>query len=116
MYGIMAASHDFTNMWAEEFPDDREDYSLITESKYYDIDELNQLMIDSHLDSKLSIFNLNARSLVGHRDEFRSILSSLTHDFDVISLGESWLSNDLEAMVSLENYDHFTQHGPCEYS
>ena len=60
----MAESNDYGSMWAEEFPEDREEYSLITESTYYDIDELNKLLIDRKNDSKLSIPNLNSRSLV----------------------------------------------------
>ena len=97
-------------MWAEEFPEDREEYSLITESMYYDIDELNALFINKKHDSKLSILNLNSRSLVRHIDEFRCILDSLSFEFDVITIEETWLNGNLEAMVRLDNYNLITKH------
>ena len=97
-------------MWAAEFPEDREEYSLITESTYYDIDELNKLMTDRRNDSQLSILNLNSRSLVCHIGELRVLLESLPSEFDVITIEETWLNDDLEAMVKLDNYNLVTKH------
>ena len=56
-------------------------YSTIN-SKYYDIDEFNSLKVDTQ--SSFSACHVNIASLDKHIDDLRSIISQLSHRFDVI--------------------------------
>ena len=86
------------------------DGPYIKQSKYYDLDDFNQIMKEYNTDSNTSVLNINARSLVNHFNEFTAILSDLPSQFDVICVEETWLSDLLEPLVTLNEYTLVTKH------
>lgn len=58
---------------------------------YYTETQLNDLCISLPPDI-FSTFHLNIRSLPSNYDKFIHYLSSLKHDFSVIALSETWLT------------------------
>ena len=81
-------------------------YSTVN-SKYYDIDEFNSLKIDTH--SSFSVCHVNIASLDKHIDDLRSIISQLSHRFDVIGISEHKVMRDSVPAnnVSLTGYEEF---------
>ena len=76
--------------WDNLFPiDDTEENPVITKSRYYELDDLNNLMKTIDADTNLSVLNINARSLVKHYREFTAILADLPFLFDVITTSTS---------------------------
>lgn len=51
-----------------------------------------------------STFHMNIRSLPKNYDLLTHHLSCLKHEFTVIALSETWLSNDVESLYDLPNY------------
>jgi site-specific DNA-adenine methylase len=83
-------------------------------SQYYDAYELNGLLSQVKTKEYLSIMNTNARSLPRHISDYQLFLEALYEkslfEFDLITFDETWLNNDLEQIISLNNYDAIFQH------
>ena len=86
--------------------DDNDLEPVIPQSNYYDIEDLCKLMESIDPKLYLSVLNLNARSLIRNFDEYKILLAILPNLFDIITIEETWLNEDLEALVVMENY-HF---------
>ena len=99
------------NAWDSAFPEDEsERHPLITKSQYFDYDKLIHVMNETDKDSHLSILNLNARSLIKNFFEFISIINTFPYSFDLITIEETWINNDLEHLVNIDNYTLITKH------
>ena len=106
----MAAQDDFTVQSDNDFTIDNEESLYIKQSSYHDLDEFNQIMKKFNTAKDLSMLNINARSLVKNFGEFTTILSDLPSSFDVITVEETWLSDSLEPLVTLNGYKLVTKH------
>ena len=84
--------------------DDNDLEPVIPQSNYYDIEDLCKLMESIDPKLYLSVLNLNARSLIRNFDEYNILLAILPNLFDIITIEETWLNEDLEAQVVMENY------------
>lgn len=71
---------------------------------YYNELQFNELR-SSMPANMFSSFHLNIRSLSCNYDNFFHYLSSLKHDFSVIALTETWLTQDIKEMFRLPNYN-----------
>ena len=54
---------------------------------------------------KLSILNLNIRSIANKFDSFRNLLNTLKQPFSIISLTETWLNDKNSENPNLSNFD-----------
>ena len=75
----------------------------IASTEYYEINALGELMFPSKED--LSVFHVNIRSLVPKLDEINILLQSLTFEYDVICITESWLTSGKIGLVDIPNYN-----------
>ena len=78
--------------------DDNDLEPVIPQSNYYDIEDLCKLMESIDPKLYLSVLNLNARSLIRNFDEYKILLAILPNLFDIITIEETWLNEDLEAL------------------
>ena len=78
-------------------------------SSYHTLQDLSMLDTSEH---DLSLFHLNIRSLSLHLDELSSTLATLTLNFDVIGVSETWNSfeNPINSNVEIPGYSYF----PCQ--
>ena len=105
------AQQNLDSLWENAFPDEEtETHPLITKSHYFDLDKLIQTMKSVDQKTHLSVLNLNARSLIKNFFEFRAIISSFPYLFDLITVEETWMDNNLEHLVNLENYTLISKH------
>ena len=72
--------------------DDDKDLQNTIHSKYYDIDQLNSLKIDSP--SSFGLFHVNIASLDKHIDDLKLILSLINHNFDILGISEHKILKD----------------------
>ena len=72
-----------------------------TGNQYYDINNFN---INYTNDNKLSLFQMNIRSLSDHFREIVTYLDCLNTKFKIIALTETWLK-DYHTNYTLPNYN-----------
>jgi len=85
---------------------------LINNSRYYDPDELCNLL--SKRQDDLSIMYANSRSLPKHIADYRLLLEYIYDkgkiDIDVLCFVETWLNNNTENLVQIPGYNHIAKH------
>ena len=71
--------------------------------QYYDVQELQNLNLNS--EKSLSLFHINISSLSKHQDDLEHLLNSLKIDFDVIAISETRISinNSSSGKTNLNN-------------
>jgi len=74
-------------------------------SKYYTVDDLNQLGIDHP--TNLSLLSLNIRSLPAHYEELQSLLLNCNVNFDLVCLTESMLNSNIVDIYNLNGFRAF---------
>lgn len=72
--------------------------------RFYDETQFNDLYV-SMPSNIFSTFHLNIRSLPCNYDKFIHYLSLLKHNFSVIALSETWLTEDSREIFKLPNYN-----------
>ena len=75
------------------------------DSKYYDVNEFNDTMPTSS-SRNLSLFHCNIRSANSNSGDLSMYLASLNHNFDIIGLSETWLSEKCHSIDGFSAYDH----------
>ena len=93
--------------------DDTESLSLFTESKYYSISDLETMPNLANRNKTITVFNSNARSLLKHECEYKSLFDSISKTgmhFDIISFCETWLDVNLESLISFDDYTAIYRH------
>ena len=73
-------------------------------SNYYDIDEFNEAVSKFKPPKTLSFVHSNIRSASKNANSFSIYLSTLNHQFDIIALSETWLSDTNDDIVGFPNY------------
>ena len=101
--------NQFNNISSLTQPDDinSDDPENTVSSKYYDIDELQNLKITNNSNS-LSLFHTNACSLSKNFDDLQHLLSCTNKNFDIIAITETRITKN----VSIKN----TKHSLLNYS
>ena len=93
--------------------DDQGTVSLINESKYYKLSNLDELAQFGSSESRLSLFNTNSRSLIKHHSQFQAVFHAIENGgviFDVITFCETWLDDNLSPAVEFSNYTPIFKH------
>ena len=96
-YILKQLVNQFNNMSSQ--PDDinSDDPENTVSSKYYDIDELQNLKINNS--NSLSLFHVNACSLSRNFDDLQHLLSCTNKIFDIIAITETRIKQN----VSIKN-------------
>lgn len=97
---------DKVNLNDEYIDPDVNFYNTIINHKcsYYIEDQLNKA-IDEISDINLfSIFHLNCRSMSKNYSTLSQYLKCINHQFSIIAVSETWLSNETEDIFPLDNY------------
>ena len=76
------------NQFNNAIPENNNDPENVIQSKYYDIDELQQLKIPNK-EKSLSLFHINSCSLNKNFEELQNLLQSTNTQFDVIAITEN---------------------------
>ena len=88
--------------------------SQILPSKYYDIEDFNQLANTKNSKCNISIFNTNCRSLPKNKSSYDLLFETLSisnnFHFDIITFCKTWLSPDLEQLVNFSGYSKTMKH------
>ena len=82
-----------------------EDVLPATNSKYYDVDELNSLEID--LSTSIKLAHVNIASLDYHIDDLKLVLSRLKLKFDIIGISEHKIKSSSSVNIELDGYHNF---------
>ena len=97
--------NQFNNMSSS--PDDinSDDPENTVSSKYYDIEELQNLKITNKSKS-LSLFHINACSLSKNFDDLQHLLSCTNKNFDIIAITETRITKNVSLTnnLSIKNY------------
>lgn len=110
----------------DHFPTDHYDSDVDPDSNFFSLFDLSKIcsLYSSNQFNNLcalipqnifSTFHLNTRSLSNKYDKFVHYLSSLKHEFSVIALSETWLTEDTKDYFKLPNYNavhHIRQNRP----
>ena len=80
---------------------------LINSTKYY-LNTENDLMDGDVAGNSLSIYSHNVNSLSKHFQEIRTFLNGFKNKFDIVSFTETKLSDDIEQLYRLPNYNSFS--------
>ena len=79
---------------------ENEEFVTHVDSKYYDIEEINDLQFNSS--TSLGICHINIASLEAHIDDLRLFLSRIDHKFEVIGLTEHKIRNGTEPASNID--------------
>ena len=79
-------------------------------SNYYTEDEINAKVTNSSNFPYFSVFHTNTRSLIGHLDKFKFLLSHLQNPFSAICVSETWLTELTSDQVEIPGYKFISNH------
>ena len=82
--------------------------------KYYDNEQLKELVSNKNNSKGLSLLHLNICSLPYHIDEFRNLLNKLNSNFKVIGITETRLTTKKEPVNSIEVPNYNIEQTPTE--
>ena len=64
----------------------------------------------THENLNFSLLHLSSRTLLGNFDGFRALIANMNSIFSVISLSETWLSDETFNQVDLQGYNFIPNH------
>ena len=102
--------NQFNNMSSQPDYINSDDPENTVSSKYYDIDELQNLKINNS--NSLSLFHINACSLSRNFDDLQHLLSCTNKNFDIIAITETRITKN----VSIKNTKHFLLNYSTEFT
>ena len=95
-----------------QYCDDDEDL-LFEKSLYYSMESFAQTA-SSFNHNQIPIFFANARSLVKHINEFKTLFehfkTKADFQFTIMSFVETWLNDELQSMAQMLGYQLVTKH------
>ena len=97
------------NQFNNAIPENRSD------SKYYDIDELQKLRIPNKENSP-SVFHINSCSLNKNSEELQNLLQSTNINFDVIAITETRIPKNVSETQNILFNNYSFEHTPTESS
>lgn len=91
------------------FSDTSEDEPFGTsDCKYYNVNEFNSVFTNQTKSPYLSFLHLNINSLPKHFEELQEVLDSIEHNFSIIGISESRISNSTPKSFSLDKFSCFS--------
>ena len=103
------------NQFNNAIPENNSDPENVIQSKYYDIDELQQLKIPNK-EKSLSFFHINSCSLNKNFEELQNLLLSTNTQFDVIAITETRIMKNTSVTQNIELSNYSFEHAPRESS
>ena len=89
----------------DDIDPDRNVYNRV-DSLYYSNDEFNfNFAQKGHESSNFSIISFNIRSMSANFDKLKCCISSLHYKFDIISVSETWMSDNDGTYLSIDGYN-----------
>ena len=106
--------NQFNNMSLQTDDINSVDPENTVSSKYYDIDELQNLKINNS--NSLSLFHINACSLSRNFDDFQHLLSCTNKIFDIIAITETRIKENVSITNNLSIKNYSIEFTPTESS
>ena len=103
------------NQFNNAISENNSDPENVIQSKYYDIDELQQLRIPNK-EKSLSFFHINSCSLNKNFEELQNLLQSINIQFVVIAINETRITNNISVTQNIELSNYSFEHTPTESS
>ena len=82
--------------------------------KYYNNEQLKEIISQENNSKGLSLFHLNISSLPFHMDEFTNLLAELNSNFKIIGITETRLTTKKDPVNSIEIPNYNIEHTPTE--
>ena len=101
------------NQFNNTIPENRSDPENVIQSKYYDIDELQQLKIPNK-EKSLSLFHISSCSLNKNFEELQNLLQSTNITFDVIVIIETRIPKNVSITQNIASNNYSFEHTPTE--
>ena len=98
----------------QETGEDEQEDPFQAESKYYDIEQFNNVGMNNN--KMFSIFHLNVASLTLNFDDLHTMLSTLNIDFDVIGITETRIKKHSPSTSNLNINGYSVEDTPTESS
>ena len=89
------------NQFSNAIPENNSDPEKIIQSKYYDINQLQQMTIPNK-EKFLSLFHINSCSLNKYFEELHKFLQSINIYFDVIAVTETSIPKNVSVTRNIE--------------
>ena len=89
------------NQFSNAIPENNSDPEKIIQSKYYDINQLQQMTIPNK-EKFLSLFHINSCSLNKNFEELHKFLQSINIYFDVIAITETSIPKNVSVTRNIE--------------
>ena len=92
------------------YNEDEQTTNAFSSSKYYDIETFRTDFSKFATSEYLSIINVNIRSLINNKDNLIATIKALGQTFDIITLEETWLDENIEDLANIEGYTSYFKH------
>ena len=103
------------NQFNNAIPENNSDPENVIQSKYYDIDELQQLKIFNK-EKSLFFFHINSCSLNKNLEKLQNSLQSANTQFDVTAITETRIMKSTSITQNIELSNYSFEHTPTESS
>ena len=103
------------NQFDNAIPENRSDLENVIQSKYYDINELQNIKIPNK-ENSLSLFHINSFSLNKIFEELQNILRSTNINFDVIVITETRIPKNVSVTQNIVLNNYSFEHTPADSS
>ena len=103
------------NKFSNVIPENNSDPENVIQSKYYDIDELQQLKI-LNKEKSFPLFHINSCSLNKNFEELQILLQSTNFQSDVIPITDTRLPKNVSVTQNIELTNYSFEHTPTESS
>ena len=103
------------NQFNNTTQENNNDPERTSSSKYYDVDEMHNIKIPQKIKS-LFLLYINACSLNENFKDLQHLLSSTKKDFDIISVSETRITNQVSLLNNLNLSNYFLEFTPTQTS
>ena len=103
------------NQFSNATPENSNDPENISSSKYYDIEEMQNIEI-LHNNKSLSLFHINACSLNKNFDDLQHLLSCTKKNFDIIAISETRITKQVSLLNDLNPNNYSFEFTPTKTS
>lgn len=105
-------SNPANDVYEEVDPDIHTNFFKLSLSKYYTSDDL-PLDLISNTNNNLSIISLNCRSLIPKLNDIKCLINDISN-LKIISVSETWLTDDTSNLASLKNFNFEGSNRSCK--
>jgi hypothetical protein len=111
LFNPVHSSHSSASIFLNNLDPEQNFPFLDSPSIYFVEDELNSLISTNAFEKPgFSVMHINARSLCRNFENCRSMLARITHQFSVIGISETWLTDQTLDTVNTQGYNFISNH------